>query len=359
MQDPNWGFITSGATFEALVTTLVRFEDSKAALLGRRGPDGGQDARSGDGTRVFQAKYHEDASAAKAIRDAKKEVTKIAEYQQPDHARFSQWKGVTHWCLITNAAFNTTDQERWDTEVIPLFAGQGLSADYWERATINSLLVKYPEVYEARKAALQLLEALETTADADDKVLLGTTLIKFQHVRFIGVQAYITTVWALADRITGMVGQVLCTPDAGLYGKKPAKLVEHFIKPERNKTTAAALFKSVQQTFGWPIGLSYAIRNHFAHDGAQIAGSDFFKGPSAAAAFRISDDGWKLVVEKATSYGVSDSFHRVPLWPLAPQDDLRIVLKICEQEMDDALGVLLGSACNSLRGHVGFILGED
>jgi hypothetical protein len=215
-------------------------------------------------------------------------------------------------------------------------------------------------LYEARKAALELLDALETTADADDKVLLGTARIKFQYVRFIGVQAYISTAWALADRITGMVGQVLCTPDTGLYGKKPAKLVEHFVRLERNKTTAAALFKSVQQTFGWPIGLSYAIRNHFAHDGGQIAGSDFFAGPTAASAFRISADGWKLVEKKAVEYGVSNSLHRAgATWPTAPQDDLRIVLKVCEQEMDDALGVLLGSACNSLLGHVGFMLGED
>jgi hypothetical protein len=52
MANRNWNLITSGATFEALATTLVFFEDPKAALFGRRGKDGGQDARSGDGTRV-------------------------------------------------------------------------------------------------------------------------------------------------------------------------------------------------------------------------------------------------------------------------------------------------------------------
>lgn len=56
MAERRWGAIASGATFEALATTLVFFEDAKAALFGRRGKDGGQDARSGDGTRVFQAK---------------------------------------------------------------------------------------------------------------------------------------------------------------------------------------------------------------------------------------------------------------------------------------------------------------
>ena len=86
MAHRDWNRITSGAMFEALTTTLLFFEDPKAALFGRRGKDGGQDARSGDGTCVFQAKHHEDGSAAKAVADAKKEAAKIAEYRKPPKA---------------------------------------------------------------------------------------------------------------------------------------------------------------------------------------------------------------------------------------------------------------------------------
>jgi len=39
-----WRAIASGATFEALATTIVFFEDPRAALFGSRGKDGGQDA---------------------------------------------------------------------------------------------------------------------------------------------------------------------------------------------------------------------------------------------------------------------------------------------------------------------------
>jgi hypothetical protein len=110
MADRNWNFITSGATFEELVRALIGFEDPKAQLFGRPGKDGGQDIRSGDGTRVFQAKHHENGSAAKAIADAKREAAKIVEYRKPGHARYEQWKGVTHWRLVTNAKFNPADQ---------------------------------------------------------------------------------------------------------------------------------------------------------------------------------------------------------------------------------------------------------
>ncbi len=146
MGDRNWGLITNGATFEALVATLVAFEDPSAVLFGRRGKDGGQDSRSGDGKTVYQAKHHEDGAAAKAIADAKKEAAKISEYRKVGNARFEQWKDVTHWRLVTNAAFNPTDHQTWIDDVAPRFAALGLKAEYWERANVNALLDKHPEV---------------------------------------------------------------------------------------------------------------------------------------------------------------------------------------------------------------------
>ena len=149
MANRNWGRITNGAMFESLATTLLFFEDPGAALFGRRGKDGGQDARSGDGKRVFQAKYHQNGSAAKAIADAKNEVKKIAEYRDLEHSRELQWRGVTHWRLVTNAAFNPTDQQTWDSDVVPLFHKQNLFADYWEQANLDALLDKHPEADRA------------------------------------------------------------------------------------------------------------------------------------------------------------------------------------------------------------------
>ncbi|MBL0692507.1 ATP-binding protein, partial [Comamonas sp. JC664] len=166
MAERKWGAITSGATFESLAATIIFFEDPKAALFGRRGKDGGQDARSGDGTRVYQAKHHVDESSAKAITDAKKEAAKVQRYRQPDHARFEQWKGVTHWRLVSNAPFNPTDKQIWETEVVPLFSAQGLTADYWGQENLNALLDKHPEIHRSffeneTRAFLSVPELLE------------------------------------------------------------------------------------------------------------------------------------------------------------------------------------------------------
>jgi len=172
MRDRNWGVITSGATFEALAATLVFFEDPKAVLFGRRGSDGGQDMRSGDGTCVFQAKHHESPSAAKAIADAKREGSKIARYREPGHERYEQWQGVTHWRLVTNALFNPTDQQRWDDEVVPVFRSRGLIAEYWGRSQLDALLDKHPEVDRSffqneTRVFLTLPEAKEQVASQE------------------------------------------------------------------------------------------------------------------------------------------------------------------------------------------------
>ncbi len=217
------------------------------------------------------------------------------------------------------------------------------------------------ELIEIRKSAFRFLDSLEKKVDANDNISLNDLSLKYHHVRLIGVQAYISTNWAIADRITGVVGRLLCTPESGSNALSLAKMPTFVKRDIAKKATAAILVQSVRQTFGWPVGLSYAIRNHFIHDGAQSGGKDFFEGTSAVSAFRISDAGWKRIEEKATTeYGVSDSCHRAGArWPVAPKDDLRVTLQVFEQEMDDALGVLWGSACHSLLGHVGFILGED
>ena len=65
---------------------------------------------------------------------------------------------------------------------------------------------------------------------------------------------------------------MVCPPNAGSNPVSPAQLVSHFVQIEKGKTPAAVVSKSVRHMFGWPLAISYAIRNHFVHDGAQFGG---------------------------------------------------------------------------------------
>ena len=215
---------------------------------------------------------------------------------------------------------------------------------------------------DSRTAVWQLLDKLETKLVKDELVPFGDARAEFVHVRQIGVQAYLATTWALSDRITGMAGQVLCTPEAGFNGARPAQLVSHFINKDRKSKTAGVMCNSLRRAFGWPVGVSYAIRNHFVHGGDdQMTNLDFFEAPTAASAFSISKDAWAHIENAARDdYKVDTSLHRAcATWPKSPCNDLRKVLRACEREMDDALGVIIGSACRTLRTHVGLMLGED
>lgn len=140
----SWAHITSGATFEALATAIVALESPGAKLFGKRGKDGGQDARSADRKTVFQAKHHAGEAAKDAIADAFAEADKIERYREPSHQRHEQWKDAERWQLVTNAVFNPTDQQKWDENVVPRFKTLKLDADYWEQEDLNGFLDKYP-----------------------------------------------------------------------------------------------------------------------------------------------------------------------------------------------------------------------
>ena len=138
-------------------------------------------------------------------------------------------------------------------------------------------------VIQARGAARRTLDDLEGKADANDSVPFGTTRILFEHARLIGLQAYLANTWALADLVSGAVGRMLCSREASGDPRKGTQLVPNFInqKGQATKSTAAMLYHSMKHAFGWPIGISYALRNHVIHDGAELAGVNLFEGPSA------------------------------------------------------------------------------
>ncbi len=212
---------------------------------------------------------------------------------------------------------------------------------------------------ETRTTARRMLTGLESQANAEDTVPFGDGRVGFQHARFIGVQAYLATKWAIADRISSMVAHVLSIRSQLNDPQKTPSLLTYFVRDDTKKYTAAMVFYSMKHTFGWPLEISYALRNHFCHDGGQLDGTNFFDGVSAASGFAISEDGWKRIEDRARDHKVDPNHHRVGAgWPDTPRNDLRVVLDVCEREVDDALGVLVGSACKALASHIGFIIGE-
>ena len=213
----------------------------------------------------------------------------------------------------------------------------------------------------ARKSAWSLIEDLENKVDSEDCVNFGSSSMKFVHARLLGVQAYLTCCWSLADQIIGWAGRVLCTPNGGLNESSPPQLVSHFLRSERKKHTLNAFYGTIPETFGWPIGIFYALRNHFVHDGGQKLGVEFFESPNSMRAFEVSNEAWLEIEEVVRNkYNLEITMQtNTATWPDNPLSDIREVFKVCERESDDALGIILGSACATLKSHVGLMLGQD
>ncbi len=116
----------------------------------------------------------------------------------------------------------------------------------------------------------------------------------------------------------------------------------------------------LRSTFGWPLAISYELRNLFTHCGGQVDGTDLFEGRHHSAAFRVSKEGWDRFMSRLARHQVKPDMHRRGLrWPAAPLDDLRPLLKECEADLDDALGMLVRSASHAIVANVLCLLGTD
>lgn len=214
---------------------------------------------------------------------------------------------------------------------------------------------------DAREYAFGALSRLEKDADPEKQtVKWDGNEVQFTVARLLAVQAYLSSNWALSDCITSYVGRLVCGEAVAKNSASPAKLEMQFVRD--GKTTSSPLFTFSRECFGWPIAVSYAIRNLFLHDGGARDGWRFFEGPTVQSGFRVSESGWNYILEQAKGNqksALERSHTRVQGDCWSRPDDLRELFKICQREMDEALSVLLGSSCALLRTHVGLLLGQE
>ncbi|MES2644501.1 MAG: hypothetical protein V4850_33750 [Myxococcota bacterium] len=209
-------------------------------------------------------------------------------------------------------------------------------------------------IIAAREAAFQALTGLEATIEGGNQVPFFGVSIPFHQARFLLLQAYVSSYWSLADLVTAVAGRFLCLESVGKNDAHPPKLWEHFVRD--TKCIPSDFSALLRHSYGLPVAVSYALRNHFVHDGAQNNGTSFFTS-NGAANFEISDPGWLFLERKVfNEYGVTQARTLAPEpWPW-PKDDVRKVLAICGREVDAALGIVIRQAAVGFRLQVGHLL---
>jgi hypothetical protein len=142
----NWGFIQDGGVQESLMHAILYAEDPRTILFGRPGKDAGQDARSADGSVIYQSKYRKDLDLDEAVELALAELEKIKKYRKTDHLNYKHWKDAKKWVLFANFLINSNDVDKWNTKVVTAFDKEGLAADFWDQTKIEGKLAEQPQV---------------------------------------------------------------------------------------------------------------------------------------------------------------------------------------------------------------------
>ena len=223
---------------------------------------------------------------------------------------------------------------------------QRWSGLYGDPASQRQAIDGWLELIEARGAAWQELERLDEHGIADAGVPA------YRHARLLRVQAYMAADWALADGVSAWAGRILCSHAKASNPANPPNLPDFVRDKDR---AIAPVHNAIKGAFGWPIALSYALRNHFLHDGAHRFFKDHERGSHLAAA----SESWQCIEASARKLGGEPGMRRAEFVEIpSPPEDLRAVIRACEAETDEALGVLAIAASGLLKAHLACQLGE-
>ncbi|WP_204104044.1 MULTISPECIES: hypothetical protein [Spirulina sp. CCY15215] len=232
-----------------------------------------------------------------------------------------------------------------------------------EFQNIADRLDQIPPIIDAREYARQILQNLRDSSSSDitsDLVEFQGMQLPFSVARLLGFQSYLPITWSICDLVTKEIGKFVCISSDTWKTNKPAKLWEHFVRD--NKASAFQSHFFLKESYGFPIGISYAIRNHFVHDAALYDGNSLFESESISNGFQISNTGKKYLQDKMQQYKINQNQIRgVNLshnW-YDEHEDLLELLELCHRELDDALGCLIGWSVGTAKLQVKFLLERD
>lgn len=248
------------------------------------------------------------------------------------------------------------------------FLGHKLSpelSEYVKKIVRHRLeIAAWLEGHQIRENGLQLLRQLDQHADQNDRVTYQGHLVQFSQARMLLVQGYLAATWSLADRVSVLLSKLYALEEISRNPIEQARLMTNFFHLSRKKGTEGSAAKVgglsaflLKHSFGWPMAISYCARNIFLHEGGHLRGEPLFKGNRAVDGFAISDEGIQELQFRAEVYCDCTHNRIVDAWPWSPHD-LRELLGQCHRELDNALGFLLVTGCETLKIQLRLLLGD-
>ena len=186
----------------------------------------------------------------------------------------------------------------------------------------------------------------------NDTVRYGGCNIPFNQARALALQNYMTTCWGLYDSLLQPVGRIAFSNDIAInYGKYP-RLPEHLLnnnqKAGANNTIGFRMVQLVQNNYGWPIAFSYCLRNWSVHEGHMLL-NNLFKNdsPHITKPFEIKEEIIQCTKSKNHTNKITEDNSRLGSEDWADRDLIEL-LKNCEKEIDEIIGILLNWSSSSI-----------
>jgi hypothetical protein len=218
------------------------------------------------------------------------------------------------------------------------------------------------ELIAVRDHALGVINTLTNFTDRTnpENIIFHGLSIPFWHARLLAIQSYCSTAWAVYDSLSKIAGKLICVDSKAKQRKKPFKLQEDFLDTAEGYLSSR-MHTHLKESYGWPIGFSYAIRNWLLHDANSKDGVNLFESRNITITpYRISDEAWvKLEKQCRKDYHVQETQTRYPdPWPWH-REELNELLKILHAEVDEAIGILICWAAESVKSQAKLLVSRD
>lgn len=217
-----------------------------------------------------------------------------------------------------------------------------------------------PELFKIRECYFENLKSVFIP----DNTPLYPSSVSLKHRRMMYMQGYCATSWAIYDTITECIGKFILTDNITAAQCFP-RLSEHILqtRQEENKSKDCLGFRMsriFKISYGYPIMLFYNLRNVYVHDNPFSVKNIFAHDApiSEDECFELTDDATQKIKSRLQTAQIIPSYSRVDEMQWS-RKDIRELLKLCENEVDDGVAILLNWGVESVKSQVLHVFQRD
>lgn len=180
-------------------------------------------------------------------------------------------------------------------------------AKWTEQTALFQVLDATSELISARSAAwnsvLSTLKATSLVNGRPNTVYFGNQELDFSIARHLSLVSYMTTTWAIYDRLSNICGRLCATSKVKNNPKINPKIIEDFINyPNEHGFSIGFIIK---HSYAWPLRVSYGIRNWLVHEGFDRDNTALFRSNFIYDGLNLNEEAVSRI-EKDNGYSIDD-----------------------------------------------------